>query len=103
MQTRVNARTAMYGKHYSGEQLPKATNEREKARYEGITRELKDLAGRQERLAKVTKEVGKTEDQDRQLIPAEVMQMLASVGPGSQPPGAQAMDAKPPPGMGIPA
>lgn len=42
---------------------------------------------------------GKTEDTDRKLIPAEVMQMLSSVGPGTQPPGPAAMGAKPMPGM----
>jgi len=59
MQRRVNSRTEMYGKHYAGEQVPRATNDREKARYEGIASELKDLAGRQERLAKVTKDLAK--------------------------------------------
>jgi len=58
MQRRVNERTALYAKHYTGEQLPKPTNEQEKARYDGITKELKELAGRQERLAKVTKDLG---------------------------------------------
>lgn len=48
---------------------------------------------------------GKTQDDDRGLIPAEVMQLLSQVGPGTQAPGAQAMGAKPSPGIppGIPS
>jgi hypothetical protein len=65
MQKRVNARTELYGKQYNGEQLPQPTNEREKTRYEGITKELKDLSSRQERLSKVTREVGKENEQQR--------------------------------------
>jgi hypothetical protein len=65
MQTRVNNRTAMYAKHYSGEQVPQANNDREKERYEGIAKELKDLSGRQERLSKVTKDLGKQAQQQQ--------------------------------------
>jgi len=59
MQTRVNARTTLYGRHYDGEQVPRARDDREKARYDAIRNELGDLAGRQERLAKVTRDLSK--------------------------------------------
>jgi len=65
MQKRVNDRTALYAKHYQGEQVPKATSEREKQRYEGVAKELKELSSRQERLSKVTKELS-TQAQRRQ-------------------------------------
>jgi len=66
MQKRVNDRTAMYAKHYSGEQVPRPTNDREKERYEGITKEMKELSNRQERLSKVTKDLGKQAAQQQQ-------------------------------------
>jgi len=59
LQQRVNSRTAMYGRHYDGEQVPEGATDRERVRYEGIQRELRDLAGRQERLARVTRDLGK--------------------------------------------
>jgi hypothetical protein len=66
MQMRVNSRTQLYGKQYEGEQAPPvagAKDNRERERYEGIQRELKDLAGRQEKLSKVTHDIatGKNE------------------------------------------
>ncbi len=66
MQRRVNARTTMYGKQYKGEQAPPpaaAASEKEKKHYEMIQNELKDLANRQEKIGKVTKDIatGKNE------------------------------------------
>lgn len=48
---------------------------------------------------------GKTEDKDRELIPAEILQLLSQVGPGTQGPGAAAMAGKPNAGVpgGAPA
>jgi hypothetical protein len=43
---------------------------------------------------------GKSKDEDQKLIPAEIMNMLHAVGPGSQSPGQKAMMA--PPGAGGP-
>jgi hypothetical protein len=62
MQRRVHDRTELYGKRYKGEQAPlpaSAANEKERKKFERIRKELKDLAGRQERIGKVTREVGK--------------------------------------------
>jgi hypothetical protein len=64
LQRRVNDRTELYGKRYKGEQAPPpdtARTNRQKLRYEQIQKELKDLAGRQDRIAKVTREIGKEE------------------------------------------
>ncbi len=64
LQRRVNDRTKLYGKRYQGEQAPAppaAKTPREKSRFERIAKELKDLAGRQERIARVTREIGKEE------------------------------------------
>jgi hypothetical protein len=66
MQRRVNARTEMYGKQYKGEQAPppdSAATEKEKKHYKMIQDELKDLANRQEKIGKVTKDIatGKNE------------------------------------------
>jgi prefoldin subunit 5 len=66
MQRRVNARTEMYGKEYKGEQLtppPATAPEADKKAYERIRDELKDLATRQEKIGKVTKDIatGKSE------------------------------------------
>jgi hypothetical protein len=62
MQRRINNRTEMYGKRYRGEQAPAvevAVNDAEKQRFSAILKELRDLAGRQDRLGKVTREIGK--------------------------------------------
>src|SRR5262249_38924657 len=59
LQRRVNARTELYGRRYPGEQLPSARAEREKESYELVRKELLDLSGRQDRIAKVTKELGR--------------------------------------------
>ena len=66
MQRRVNASTEMYGKQYKGEQAPppnSAATEKEKKQYQMIQNELKDLANRQEKIGKVTKDIatGKNE------------------------------------------
>lgn len=66
MQRRVNARTQLYGKQYKGEQAPApatAPNAKEREHYEMIQKELKDLAGRQEKIGKVTRDIatGKNE------------------------------------------
>ena len=66
MQRRVNARTELYGKQYKGEQAPPpdvAKNVKEREHYEMIQRELKDLAGRQEKIGRVTRDIatGKNE------------------------------------------
>jgi hypothetical protein len=62
MQRRVHDRTELYGKLYPGEQAPPAegeVNAEQRRQYERISKELKDLAGRQERIGKVTREIGK--------------------------------------------
>jgi hypothetical protein len=66
MQLRVNARTEVYGKQYEGEQAPPplaAKDDKQREHYEMIQRELKDLAGRQEKIGKVTHDIatGKNE------------------------------------------
>lgn len=66
MQKRVNARTELYGKQYSGEQAPppdKAGSETEREKYERIQAELKDLSKRQQKISKVTHDIatGKNE------------------------------------------
>jgi hypothetical protein len=65
LQRRVNDRTALYGHSYSGEQVPSpgtASSERDKARYQRIQKELKELAGRQERIGKVMRDIGRRID-----------------------------------------
>jgi hypothetical protein len=57
MQRRINVRTAVYGKGHKGEEVPApetAKGARERERLEAVRRELKDLAGRQEKVAAVT-------------------------------------------------
>ncbi len=66
MQIRVNNRTEVYGKQYKGEQAPAAAEgktDQEREQYESIQRELKDLAGRQEKIGRVTHDIatGKNE------------------------------------------
>jgi hypothetical protein len=66
MQVRVNNRTEVYGKQYKGEQAPAATagkTDQEREQYESVQRELKDLAGRQEKIGRVTHDIatGKNE------------------------------------------
>jgi hypothetical protein len=61
MQRRVHNRTELYGKRYKGEQAPPpatASNDKERQKLERIDKELRDLAGRQGRLGKITREVG---------------------------------------------
>lgn len=55
-----------------------------------------------EALRKIQKAFGKTQDEDRKAFPAEIMNMLSAVGPGSQSPGQKAMAGAPPPGAGAP-
>jgi len=42
-------------------------------------------------LATLGKAFGKSKDEDRKLFPAEVMNMVGAIGPGSQSPGQKAM------------
>ncbi len=62
MQRRINQRTELYGKTYTGEQAPMpetAADDKQKEHLTRIAKELKDLAGRQDRLSKVTREISK--------------------------------------------
>jgi hypothetical protein len=62
MQRRINQRTTLYGKTYTGEQAPlpeAAKDDKEKQHLVRIYKELQDLASRQDRLSKVTREVSK--------------------------------------------
>lgn len=62
MQRRINQRTTLYGRTYTGEQAPvpeAAKDDKEKQQLVLVYKELQDLAARQERLAKVTREVSK--------------------------------------------
>ena len=66
MQKRVNSRTELYGKQYSGEQAPPPENagsRRRRETYERIQTELKDLSKRQQKIGKVTHDIatGKNE------------------------------------------
>lgn len=66
MQKRVNGRTELYGKKYTGEQAPRpetARSAREREHLELISRELHDLAARQQKIGKVTRDIatGKNE------------------------------------------
>ncbi len=66
MQKRVNARTELYGKQYTGEQAPipeQAKTPKEREHFEMIQRELKDLAGRQEKIGKVTRDIATGKNQ----------------------------------------
>lgn len=61
-QNRVNSRTSMYGRRFKGEQVPPpetGKSEYEKEKFETIRTELADLADRQQRLGKVTRELAK--------------------------------------------
>lgn len=57
-------------------------------------------------LSAIQKAFGKNEDEDRRVFPAEIMNMLSAIGPGSKTPGQQAMAGAPmggpPPGAGGP-
>ena len=71
LQRRVNERTTLYGKRYRGEQAPApraARTDGEKARREQIQKELKDLADRQDRIARVTREIGKEQPETGRRI-----------------------------------
>ncbi|MFM7150469.1 MAG: hypothetical protein ACKO23_11550, partial [Gemmataceae bacterium] len=60
MQKRVNARTELYGKQYQGEQAPlpeSAGTPREREHLEMVQRELKDLATRQDKIGRVTRDI----------------------------------------------
>jgi hypothetical protein len=62
MQRRINQRTELYGKTYTGEQAPMpetARDDKQKQHLVMIFQELKDLASRQDRLSKVTREISK--------------------------------------------
>jgi hypothetical protein len=66
MQKRVNGRTELYGKKYTGEQAPRpetAKSAREREHLELISKELHDLALRQQKIGKVTRDIatGKNE------------------------------------------
>jgi RNA polymerase sigma factor (sigma-70 family) len=60
MQKRINNRTEVQGDQYEGEQVPlpeTARDAKEREQFETIRQELKDLAARQEKMAKVTKDL----------------------------------------------
>jgi len=62
MQERVNKRTETYGREYKGEQAPApatAKTDKEREQLEMVTKELKDLAARQEKISKVTGDIAK--------------------------------------------
>jgi hypothetical protein len=62
LQRRVSERTALYGKQFPGEQAPSpstALTAGDRARLAQVEKELKDLAGRQDRIARATRSVGK--------------------------------------------
>lgn len=62
MQRRINQRTQLYGKTYVGEQAPVpevAKTAQEKEQLHLVDKELKDLAGRQDKLSKVTREMSR--------------------------------------------
>jgi hypothetical protein len=64
-QRRINRRTTLYGQRFRGEQAPapaRAVNETEKKHLQEIVAELAELAGRQDRLARVTREVSRQKD-----------------------------------------
>lgn len=66
MQKRVNARTELYGNQYKGEQAPLPSfgkDAKEREHYETVQKELKDLADRQEKIGRVTRDIatGKNE------------------------------------------
>jgi hypothetical protein len=50
----------------------------------------------------IGKAFGKSADEDRKMFPAETMDLLHSVGPGSMSPGAKAIAGMPPGGAGAP-
>jgi len=55
-------------------------------------------------LQTLSKAFGKSQDKSRELVPAEVLQMLSSLPQaGGASPGARQMASTPPPGMGSPA
>lgn len=69
MQRRINERTTLYGKTYTGEQAPTVASgkdEKERKHIESVRKELKDLSDRQERLGKVTREVSKQPEAQQQ-------------------------------------
>jgi len=75
MQTRVNNRTQLYGKQYEGEQVPrpedaKTDSDREHLRM--VERELRDLAVRQDKIGRVTRDIatGKNEAKCRNPLTA---------------------------------
>ena len=53
-------------------------------------------------LRTLQKAFGKSQDEDQKLFPAEIMNMLSAVGPGSKTPGQQAVSGAPPMGGGAP-
>jgi hypothetical protein len=66
MQKRVNDRTEVYGKQYSGEQAPPvdaAADAKQREQFETIQKELKDLAERQKKIGRITRDIaeGKNE------------------------------------------
>jgi hypothetical protein len=68
MQKRVNDRTTLYGKTYTGEQAPQVVaglNDADKKRVERIVKEMKSLSDRQDRISKVTKEISKKPEAQR--------------------------------------
>ena len=65
MQKRIHERTALYSMRIPGEQLPElpaSATAQEKRLHETTNRKLRALSDRQERLGKVTREVGKQTD-----------------------------------------
>jgi hypothetical protein len=60
MQRRIHDRTALYGKRYPGEQVPNpstAVNDKEREKFARIQKELQDLAGRQKRIGRATRDL----------------------------------------------
>jgi hypothetical protein len=68
LQLRVNARTEVYSRQYEGEQAPPpaaAEGDGQRERYERIRGELKELAGRQGKIGKVTRDIATNRNEAR--------------------------------------
>jgi len=70
MQKRINGRTTLYGKLYTGEQAPAAPagmNEGERKQLNEVRSELRGLAERQEKLSRITRDLSKKGDGNRPI------------------------------------
>src|SRR5262249_15293628 len=68
LQKRVADRTALYAKTYTGEQAPRVVagmKAEDKKRVERVNKEMKSLSDRQDRIAKVTREISKKPEAQR--------------------------------------